>query len=97
MRSTSQRWPLRSASASRHVFQSSKFISGIVLNIALGPLGSSSRYAKVGRLRSEAETMSFVDLSRFLNDQLQSPMVRSDPRLRLWCLAAKGYTDIEID
>ena len=54
-------------------------------------------YAKVGRLRSEAETMSFVDLSRFLNDQLQSPMVRSDPRLRLWCLAAKGYTDIEID
>jgi hypothetical protein len=54
-------------------------------------------YAKIGRLRSEAETMSFVDLSRFLNDQLQSPIMRNDPRLRLWCLAAKGYTDIEID
>ena len=41
--------------------------------------------------------MSFVDLSRFLNDQLQNPIMRNDPRLRLWCLAAKGYTDIEID
>ena len=54
-------------------------------------------YAKIGHLRSEAETMSFVDLSRFLSDQLQNPTVRNDPRLRLWCLAAKGYTDIEID
>jgi len=54
-------------------------------------------YAKVGSLRSEAETMSFVDLSRFLNEQLQNPMVQGDKRLRLWCLIAKGYTDIEID
>src|SRR5271166_5001710 len=54
-------------------------------------------YAKIGHLRSEAETMSFVDLSRFLNDQLHNPIMRNDPRLRLWCLAAKGYTDIEID
>ena len=54
-------------------------------------------YAKVGRLRSEAETMSFVDLSRFLNEQLQNPIVQGDKRLRLWCLIAKGYTDIEID
>src|SRR5208282_1906232 len=54
-------------------------------------------YAKVGRLRSEAETMSFVELSRVLNEQLQNPIVRNDPRLRLWCLIAKGYTDIEID
>src|ERR1035437_7286075 len=27
-------------------------------------------HAKIGRLRSEAETMSFVDLSRFLNEQI---------------------------
>jgi CHAT domain-containing protein len=54
-------------------------------------------YAKVGRLRSEAETMSFVDLSRFLNEELQNPIVQTDKRLRLWCLIAKGYTDIEID
>jgi CHAT domain-containing protein/tetratricopeptide (TPR) repeat protein len=54
-------------------------------------------YAKVGRLRSEAETMSFVDLSRILNDELQTPIVQNDSRLRLWCLIAKGYTDIEVD
>jgi CHAT domain-containing protein len=54
-------------------------------------------HAKVGRLRSEAETMSFLDLSRFLNEQLQNPIVQGDKKLRLWCLIAKGYTDIEID
>lgn len=54
-------------------------------------------HAKIGRLRSEAETMSFVDLSRFLGEQLQSPMMKNDKDLRLWCLIAKGYTDIEID
>src|SRR5690348_6389562 len=41
-------------------------------------------YAKVGRLRSKAETMSFVDLSRILNEQLQTPIVQNDSRLRLW-------------
>jgi len=54
-------------------------------------------HAKVGRLRSDAETMSFVEISRFLNEQLQNPIVQTDKRLRLWCLIAKGYTDIEID
>jgi len=54
-------------------------------------------HAKVGRLRSEAETMSFVDLSQFLKEQLQNPMVQGDRKLQLWCLIAKGYTDIEID
>jgi len=54
-------------------------------------------YTKVGRLRSNAETMSFVELSQFLNEQIQRPMVRNDPSLHLWCLIAKGYTDIEVD
>src|SRR5580698_9803055 len=54
-------------------------------------------HAKVGRLRSDAETMSFVDLSRFLNEELQNPVVQADKKLQLWCLIAKGYTDIEID
>ena len=54
-------------------------------------------HAKIGRLRSNAETMSFVDLSRFLGEQLQNPIVKDDKELRLWCLIAKGYTDIEID
>lgn len=47
-------------------------------------------HAEVGRLRSEAETMSFVELSRFLNEQLQNPIVQNDMKLRLWCLIAKG-------
>jgi tetratricopeptide (TPR) repeat protein len=54
-------------------------------------------FAKIGRVRSEAETMSFVEISRFLGEQLAKPVMQSDPRLRLWCLAAKGYTDIEIN
>jgi hypothetical protein len=36
-------------------------------------------------------------LSRILNEQLQNPIVQNDSRLRLRCLIAKGYTDIEID
>lgn len=54
-------------------------------------------YARIGRLRSNAETMSFVDLSHFFDQQLQSAMLRQDKELRLWCLIAKGYTDIESD
>jgi len=41
--------------------------------------------------------MSFVELSRFLGERLQNPIVVNDAELRLWYLAAKGYTDIEID
>src|SRR5262250_484576 len=54
-------------------------------------------HAKVGRLRSEAETMSFVELSGFLEQELHNPIVERDRALQLWCLVAKGYTDIEID
>jgi CHAT domain-containing protein len=54
-------------------------------------------HAKVGRLRSEAETMSFVQLSGFLEQELHNPVVERDRALQLWCLVAKGYTDIEID
>jgi CHAT domain-containing protein len=53
--------------------------------------------ARIGLMRSRAETMSFVELSMFLNKQLQRPIVREDLKLRLRCLIAKGYTDIEID
>ena len=49
-------------------------------------------HAKVGRLRSEAETMSFVELSGVLEQDLRDPIVEHDKELRLWCLVAKGYT-----
>ncbi len=54
-------------------------------------------YARVGYIRSQAETMPFVDVSNFLADQLKTPLVQQHPRLRLWCLVSKGNTDIEID
>jgi hypothetical protein len=54
-------------------------------------------YARVGRIRAQSETMSWVDVSDMLGRQLEIPTVKSDPRLRLWCLAAKGYTDLEIN
>ena len=54
-------------------------------------------YARVGRIRAQSETMSWVDVSQILGQQLNIPLVKNDPELRLWCLAAKGYTDLEIN
>ena len=54
-------------------------------------------YARVGRIRAQAETMSWVDVSQLLAQQLTISGVRNDSGLKLWCLAAKGYTDLEID
>jgi len=54
-------------------------------------------HARVGLIRAQAETMSFVDISQSLAKELDKPVVRNDPRLKLWVLAAKGYTDIEIN
>lgn len=49
-------------------------------------------HAKVGHLQSQAETMSFVELSGFLEQELYNPIVERDRALQLWCLVAKGYT-----
>ena len=54
-------------------------------------------YARVGRIRAQAETMSWVDVSEMLGQQLEIPVAKGDTKLRLWCLAAKGYTDLEIN
>src|SRR5206468_3137181 len=54
-------------------------------------------YARVGRIRAQAETTSWVDVSELLGQQLNIPVVKNDPELKLWCLAAKGYTDLEIN
>jgi len=54
-------------------------------------------YARVGRIRAQSETMSWTDVSKMLGQQLDLPIVKSDQPLRLWCLAAKGYTDLEIN
>jgi CHAT domain-containing protein len=54
-------------------------------------------YAHVGRIRAQSETMSWTDVSKMLAHELDLPIVKSDQPLRLWCLAAKGYTDLEIN
>jgi CHAT domain-containing protein len=54
-------------------------------------------YAHVGRLRSQSETMSYVDVSQMIETEMERPIAKSDPRLRLWCLVQKGYTDLEIN
>ncbi|MHB8484596.1 MAG: CHAT domain-containing protein [Candidatus Acidiferrales bacterium] len=53
-------------------------------------------YARIGRIRAQSETMSYVDVSEMIGKELNNPVVKSDPELKLWCLAQKGYTDIEI-
>ena len=53
-------------------------------------------YARVGRIRAQSETMSYVEVSEMIGKELNDPVVKNDPELRLWCLAQKGYTDIEI-
>jgi CHAT domain-containing protein len=54
-------------------------------------------YARVGRIRAQSETMPWVEVSKVLGQQLELPIAQTDPKLRLWCLAAKGYTDLEIN
>jgi CHAT domain-containing protein len=54
-------------------------------------------YSRVGRIRAQSETMSWVDVSEILGKELNVPIAKSDQKLRLWCLAAKGYTDLEIN
>ena len=53
-------------------------------------------YARVGEIRARSETMSYTDVSAMIGRELVDPVTKSDPRLKLWCLAQKGYTDIEI-
>src|SRR5580693_5581099 len=57
----------------------------------------NATYARVGVIRAQSERMSWVDVSDMLGQQLEVPVAKTDPKLRLWCLAAKGYTDLEIN
>ena len=58
---------------------------------------SGALHARIGLIRARAETSSFPEISRYLAAQLRTPLVERDQHLRLWCLAAKGNTDIEVD
>ena len=54
-------------------------------------------WARIGRIRGEVLTNSFTSVSQQLGEELRNPIVRSDRRLRLWCLAETGYTDLDLN
>ena len=54
-------------------------------------------YAHIGYIRTVAETIPMNEASHYFDEQLQTPLLKSDKRLRLWCLTSKGYTDLEIN
>lgn len=54
-------------------------------------------YARVGRIRAQSETMSYVDVSQMIDKEIESAVAKADPKLMLWCLVQKGYTDLEIN
>ena len=54
-------------------------------------------WARIGRIRGEVLTNSFTSVSQELGEELRNPIVKSDSRLRLWCLAEKGYTDLDLN
>ncbi len=54
-------------------------------------------WAKIGRLRSEWESMSFREVSEYLATELETPLAKDDAELRLWLLDAKGAVDLEVN
>ncbi|MCU1315252.1 MAG: hypothetical protein JWN63_574 [Candidatus Acidoferrum typicum] len=53
-------------------------------------------YARIGRLRA-GQHLPWDQLSNELASILNDPVARTDKGLRLWCLAAKGYTEINLN
>src|SRR5262249_34513156 len=54
-------------------------------------------YAKVSRLRADADRVGYPSISSFLAEQLNRPVVQQDGRLRLRCLIVKAAIDLSID
>jgi CHAT domain-containing protein len=53
-------------------------------------------YARIGRLRA-SQNLSWDKLSNELTSILHDPIASTDNGLRLWCLAAKGYTELNLN
>ncbi|HEX5422372.1 MAG TPA: CHAT domain-containing protein [Candidatus Acidoferrales bacterium] len=54
-------------------------------------------HAHLGYLRATMETRSLPELSNYLAGLLRTPIMASNPQLRLWCLEVKGDVDGEMD
>jgi CHAT domain-containing protein/tetratricopeptide (TPR) repeat protein len=58
----------------------------------------NSLYARIGRIRSTMEQLSLPETSAMLDGELQNnPLLKTDKRLRLFCLSVKGDIDGELD
>ena len=54
--------------------------------------------AKFSRLRADSEsTLSYPEVSRLLAEDLKTPIVRANPKLRLRCLIVKATADLSIN
>jgi len=54
-------------------------------------------FAKVSKLRADADQTSYPGISQYLAQELDDPLVQGDPRLRLRCLIIKATIDLSID
>lgn len=54
-------------------------------------------YAQAGFLRATIESRPYEETSLRLAIMLRDPEVEHDSALRLWCLTAKGYADLNVD
>ncbi|MCU1304911.1 MAG: hypothetical protein JWQ87_5195, partial [Candidatus Sulfotelmatobacter sp.] len=54
-------------------------------------------YARIGRIRAQAVNVPLDRSLLLLNDELDSPVVKVNPQLRLWCLALRGSLEINSD
>ena len=57
----------------------------------------SEIYARVGRIRAQSSVVPLDATASLLAAQLREPVVNEDAKLRLWCLALKGYTELDFD
>src|SRR5258708_11718581 len=46
-------------------------------------------HARIGRIRAESQTRSFLEVSALMAAELEQSVLQQDPRLKLWCLANK--------
>jgi hypothetical protein len=54
-------------------------------------------YARVGRIRAQATVVPLDETLFLLSEQLREPVVNEDAQLRLWCLALRGYAELDFD
>jgi CHAT domain-containing protein len=69
----------------------------LIADKGLPPGSPQQIHAHLGYLRATMESRSLPEFSNHLADMLKSPVIASNPRLRMWCLGIKGDADGEMD